>query len=50
VTGASIHAAGPDDLPGVAALYVGYVERTVVTFATAVPDAAAWRESQDDHP
>lgn len=38
MTEAAIRAAGPGDLPAVAATYAGYVERTVVTFETAVPD------------
>jgi L-amino acid N-acyltransferase YncA/catechol 2,3-dioxygenase-like lactoylglutathione lyase family enzyme len=48
VSAASIRRAEPDDLPAVAAIYAQYVERTVVTFETAVPDAAAWRRRFDE--
>jgi Acetyltransferase (GNAT) domain len=48
VSATSIRRAEPDDLPAVAAIYAQYVERTVVTFETAVPDAAAWRRRFDE--
>ena len=37
-----MRAAEVGDLPAVAAIYAPYVERTVVTFETEPPDAAAW--------
>ena len=48
MTTASIRRAEPDDLPAIAAIYAVYVERTVITFETAAPDAAAWRRRFDD--
>jgi phosphinothricin acetyltransferase len=48
VTTASIRRAEPDDLPAIAAIYAEYVERTVITFETAAPDAAGWRRRFDD--
>jgi L-amino acid N-acyltransferase YncA len=38
----SVRAADVGDLPAVAAIYAPYVERTVATFETEPPDAAAW--------
>ena len=43
----AVRAAGPADLPAVAAIYGPYVTGSVVTFETEPPDLATWRERFD---